>query len=79
MAAMEEIPRYEKNEETKKGQKATANWENPRKTHASINSKYCCLQNSTLCNSPISSTNNSFSTLLTLKIDFLKKFPPQHK
>jgi hypothetical protein len=35
---------------------------NPRRAHASINSKYCCLQNSTLCNSPISSTKNSFST-----------------
>jgi hypothetical protein len=57
MAAMEEIPRYEKNEKTKKGQTATANWENPRRTHASIISKY-----STLCNSPISSTKNSFST-----------------
>jgi len=76
MAAMEEIPRYEKkNEKTRKGQKATANWENPRRTHPSINSKYCCLQNSTLCNSPISSTKNSFSTLLTLKIDFKNKIP----
>jgi hypothetical protein len=58
-----------------KGQKATANWENPRRTDASINSKYCCLQSSTLCNSPISSTKNYFSTLLTLKIDFFKKIP----
>jgi len=31
MAAMEEIPRYEINEKTKKGQKATANWGKPKK------------------------------------------------
>lgn len=68
-----ENPQIRKKWKNQKRANSNSKLGKPRRTHASIISKY-----STLCNSPISSTKNSFSTSHP-KNRFEKKIPPPHK